>query len=1055
MSQVEKKPKSYWRSYAEKNSTDDFVKFQEREFPEEASVLEDPISRRNFLKLMGASVALAGMTGCSIRKPITKIRPYAQAPAGHTVGKSVYYATSLQVGEDVVGVLAETQEGRPTKLEGNPSHASSRGALSAQHQAAVLNLYDTDRIQQPTFRQKASSIDAFDNWLSTEKSDWAKNGGKGLSLLMQEEKSPSFYSALSAFEKAYPKATIYKYEPVNTDNRRAGLQDATGQSLVPAYQFDKADVILSLDADFLGVEPNALVHAADFAKRRDPDVKAHMNRLYVIEGRYSLTGSNADHRYRVKPNHVEPVAWQVMSQLLSHFGNGSISAKLARTIHKAAVIYRDVLPAKVVKAIAEDLISRRRKSLVVAGASQPASIHTLAYLMNQLLSNNGRTVSYRPLAFQEYAVNRESSLESVKQLATDIAKDRVETLVVLGGDPAFTAPADLGLSDLLQKVKKSVVLADRANETSKNALWVLSESHALESWGDLRASDGTVSIVQPVIQPLYESLSKLELVHRLVGTPKASDDLVKAYWQRQNGRQGFASEWKKWLHTGLVKGSASTVYTTPKLAESFLADFSKYTLSHKRQNAGLTVSFVPSASIFDGRFANNGWLQELPDPITKLTWDNAALMSRKTAQSLGVSFYDTLDNKLVEHEGDLIELFVDNDNVAVPVMVVPGHADDSITLTLGYGQASGSIAQGVGFNTYPLRTSKGLYTVSGVSVKKTGETYKLATTQNHGSMEGRPIIREASLSEYEHNPNFANEMVYVPHQKSLWEERPFDKGYQWGMSIDLAKCTGCNACITACQSENNIPIVGKERVLEGREMHWIRIDRYFEGDEDPAVLTQPVTCLQCENAPCEQVCPVAATVHSEEGLNDMVYNRCIGTRYCSNNCPVKVRRFNFFDYHQRDPQSVDKDRVHLFDYVKTPNEQRQKQFNPEVTVRMRGVMEKCTYCVQRISEAKSVARVEDRSVEDGDIMTACQQTCPSNAIVFGNVNDPNSKVSLLKKKQRNYQLLEDLHLKARTTYLAIIKNPNPVLVTESAIKKPNHHESDHGEKSTERSTHHG
>ena len=1052
MSQVKKNLKSYWRSFAEKNKTDDFVRFQEREFQEGASELGEPISRRQFLKLMGASAALAGVTGCAVRKPTTKIRPYAKTPEKHVVGRSTYYATSMQIGEDVSGILVETHEGRPTKLEGNPQHPNSKGALSAQQQASILDLYDTDRIQVPMKDQKESSWEAFDAWLGKEKVRWDKSRGRGLGLLLQDEKSPTFYATLNAFESRYPKAKVYRYEPINSDNQKKGLEDVTGRLLQTRYAFDKSNVILSLDADFLGLEPDSVRASSEFASRRNADGK--MNRLYVIEGRYSITGSKADHRYRVKPTQIEPVAWLVMSQLLSHFGNGNLPSRITSAIHKAAVIYRGVLPKKTVKAIAEDLIKNRRRSLVVAGSSQPDSLHSLVYLMNDVLQNNGKTVEYRELGFQDYAITRSSSVESISSLAKDVRSGRVKSLVVLGGDPAFNAPADLEFETLVKKIQRLVVVAQRPNQTTDQADWVVPESHVLESWGDLRTNEGVVSLVQPVIQPLYESQSKLEVLQRLVGEAQSGYDLVRSYWRRQNGAKRFESSWRTWLHNGLVKSRrVPKINTTVTISNRFLSHFSRYSLGHRKANEGLSVSFIPSASLFDGRFANNGWLQELPDPITKLTWDNAALMSRKTAKKLGVSFYDTLDNKLVEHEGDIIELFVDKDSVSLPVMVVPGHADDSITISMGYGHSHGAIASKVGFNVFPLRTTKSFHTIPNVSIKKTGETYKLATTQNHGSMEGRPIVREATLQEYKENPNFANEVVPVPHQKSLWEERPFDKGYQWGMSIDLSKCTGCNACVIACQSENNIPVVGKERVLEGREMHWIRIDRYFEGEDEPSVLSQPVTCLQCENAPCEQVCPVAATVHSEEGLNDMVYNRCIGTRYCSNNCPVKVRRFNFFDYHQRDPQAVKKKRVHLFDYMKEPNEQRQKQFNPDVTVRMRGVMEKCTYCVQRISEAKSVAKIEDRKLKDGDILTACQQTCPSNAIVFGDINNPESEVAKLRKRQQNYQVLEDLHLKARTTYMALIKNPNPKLVTASASTK--HYPKHDNHKTKEGSTHHG
>jgi molybdopterin-containing oxidoreductase family iron-sulfur binding subunit len=1003
--------KHYWRSSAELEGSKEFEKFHHREFQEGASELEDGVTRRNFLKLMGASIAFATASGCAIRKPVQKIRPYAQMPEHVTVGKSVYYATSFSYGEEVVGLLAESSEGRPTKLEGNPLHPESLGKTNHIQQASVLDLYDPDRLQSVLKSGKpveASEVSAVFSGISSQ---LKKSNGSQVAVLMETSVSQTDHRLLSVLQSKFPGVSIYRYDGVNRDTITQGLYSVTGQYVSPRYNFETADVVVSFDADFLGASVSNVRHVNEYAKRRDPD-ESKMNRLYAFEQSFSVTGAKADHRFKLKTSEVEKVVWKVASRIISTVG-GAVSADMKNKLAQAAKLNVSVEDS-VVSAIVKDVLSSKGKSILLAGPSQPESVHGLLFIVNQLLNNNGKTIQYPALPFASSDSVRKSSLDSIKELAAKVKKGAVKTVVALGGNPLYAAPSDLNLKEAFKSVNL-VHVSTHMNDTAKLANVVIPRSHYLEAWSDAVALDGTKSIVQPLIKRLYDSYTDAEVIARLLGSSKSDYTLVRDTF-RSNGLE---SKWKKWLHDGVVSiGKSSSV---PSLQDNgFSAALNDSIKKSKSSDSdSLEVSFKPSYALYDGRFSNNGWLQELPDPITKLTWDNAAYVSPKTAKSLKLK------------TNDLVTVTVGKNKVESVVFVLPGHAENSLTLTLGYGHSSfGRIGEGKGFDVTPLRTATSFSYAQGVSLVKKKGSYELASTQNHGSMEGRPHYREADLQYYKHNKDFAKDNgEYHPPLKSLFHERPYDTGYQWGMAIDLTKCVGCNACLVACQSENNIPIVGKEEVLNGREMHWIRIDRYFEGDEDnPRVVDQPVTCLHCENAPCEQVCPVAATVHSEEGTNDMAYNRCIGTRYCSDNCPVKVRRFNFFDYHQRNPQSVKKDRFHIFDYMKEPAKTVQMQFNSDVTVRMRGVMEKCTYCIQRVNKVRKQTANENRLIQDGEVVVACEQACPADAIAFGNILDENSKVAKLKKKQRDYHILEQLHLKPRTSYLASVRNPNPSLV---------------------------
>ena len=983
--QTKQTGKQYWRSLDQLSHTGEFKDWLHREFPANASEMLDGTSRRNLLKLMAASMGLAGLTAC--RRPVEKVLPNVRGVEDYIPGKPFFYSTAYTQGGTAMGLLVEVNDGRPTKIEGNPDHPYSLGAANGYQQASVLGLYDPDRARVPMTDGKAAEWKAFDDFA---KEHSAKLGtGEGLRFLSDRICSPSLLAVKAAALAKYPGARWVEYNAVTHDEGAAGGQLAFGQPVITRHKFDKADVILALDDDFLGLDANTVLPMKEFSRRRRvSSAKDEMNRLYVIESQYSVTGAMADHRLRMRSADVRGFVADLAAEL-----------KVGGNELQIVGGNRDAKRTKWIKAIAKDLSEHKGKSLVVAGPRQPASVHAMAHLINQALGNVGETVVF----FKSAADTVRPQLDSIKELAGEMAGGKVSTLVILGCNPAYTAPADLEFAANLKKVPLSIYLGLEADETAVISKWSLPEAHYLESWGDATAPDGTATVQQPMIQPLYFGRTAAELVAQLTGyKDQRAYDIVRNYWIAKFGGKDEAEKtWRKSLHDGVIPGTAQVEI--------------KPTIDVKRINGAiqgaatandaLEVVFVQSASVYDGRFANNGWLQEAPEPMNKLTWDNAALVSPATAKKLGVA------------QGDIIAIERAGRGIEVAVLIQPGQADDSISIALGYGRVEcGRVGKNVGVNAYRIRTTDGFRFAADARVRKVAGTYRLAQTQEHGSMEGRPLVREANLEEFRKEPKFAQEMVEHPPLIALYPDHDYSKGYQWGMSIDLNVCTGCNACVIACQSENNIPIVGKDQVLKGREMHWIRMDRYYSGtgehpDEDPQVVTQPVTCMQCETAPCENVCPVAATTHSPEGLNDMAYNRCVGTRYCSNNCPYKVRRFNFlaWNYGTEEVQKM--------------------HYNPNVTVRMRGVMEKCTYCVQRIQEKKILAKREGRRlIKDGEILTACQQTCPADAIVFGNINDPESRVAKLKGQTRDYSMLEELNTKPRTTYLAKLRNPNEELV---------------------------
>ena len=972
------KGKNYWRSLDQLADTPEFQEFLHREFPENASELISSVSRRKFLTLMGASIAFAGLAGC--RRPVEKIVPYVTAPENIVPGNPKNFATTMPLGLSAYGLLVESHEGRPTKIEGNELHPSAFGKSNILTQASILGLYDPDRSNSPLQNGDQKTWDDFISYWRREYEVYKANKGKGLAVLSESFASPTLYRLYDEFKKEFPLATWYVYEAVSDENIYKGSEIATGKVYQPLYDYSKAKVILSLDSDFLMTESeNITANLGYSAGRKLNSEQDTLNRLYIVENNFSITGGMSDHRLRLPAHSIKDFCISLMDEL------GISMGKLLTSI-----IDRNWL-----KAVAADLMKNKGQSLVIAGKRQPAEVHAMVMAINEHLKNSGNTVNYVELYDALLP-----SYNSIVALKNAVQKQEINTLFIFGGNPVYNAPSDVDFAKVLKKIKTTIHLSEHNAETSKIANWHLPLAHFLESWGDVRSLDGTLSVIQPLIAPLFGGRSMVEVLSLVInGEDLQGYEIVRKTWAKILKSENFEDAWKRTLHDGLF---AKSQY--PRLSPSVSGSRIELALSNYRSSEVLSLKnmeivFRQSPVLFDGRFANNGWLQEMPDPVSKLSWDNAALLSPLTAKEM------SLKNE------DVIQLDYKGKSIEAPVWIIPGHADYSITVTLGYGRQSlGRIGNYVGYNAYKIRPVSNPDFGLGAVITKTGKTYPLANTQDHGSMEGRPLVREANIDDYLRDPEFAEEMVEHPPLKSLWEEHSYDKGYQWGMTIDLNSCTGCNACVIACQSENNIPIVGKEQVRNGREMHWIRLDRYFSGElTDPEMVYQPVACQQCENAPCEQVCPVAATVHDKEGLNVMTYNRCIGTRYCSNNCPYKVRRFNFFNYTNEYPEIL------------------KMAQNPDVTVRSRGVMEKCTYCIQRITIAKIKSKNKGETVRDGDIVTACQQTCPANAIVFGNINDPESAVSKLKKSKRSYTMLGEYNLKTRTTFLAKIRNPNPVL----------------------------
>jgi len=1021
----------YWRSLEELAQTDEFKEKLDLEFPMGADVFNDPAGRRRFLQIMGASLALAGVTGCT-RQPKEFIAPYAANPPEQMPGAARHFATVMPIGGYGEPVVVESHENRPTKVSGNPEHPVSGGATSIYAQTSVLDMYDPDRLKTVIERGRASGWSALLTELRREMTLRRAEKGKGLRVLTGSVGSPTLGAKLQQLVAELPEAKWHQWEPAGRDSARAASMAAFGEAVETRHDLSKAKVILSLDADFLNTNaPGSVQMVRDFARGRkvaDGDASG-MNRLYVVEPSPTTTGSNADHRLRLRACDLEIFAFALAAELGLGLTGGELPEKAQAWLAP----------------LAKDLQAAGSSAVVIAGDQQPESVHRIAAAINGMLGAFGSTVIHTDTVEVE-PVDQAASLA---ELVADMNAGEVQTLIILGGNPVYSTPGDVDFAAALDHVPFRLYSNLHDDETGYLCHWQTPATHYLESWGDARAVDGTVSIQQPLIEPLYQSKSDLEIVSLLLGDERSGHDVLREAW----AGLGDEKAWRKALHDGMIEGSAfeSRAMT---LGDGVLAG-----LSTPEFQKGVELTIRPDASTFDGRFANNGWLQELPKPISRITWENVAVMSPATAKGLGFK------------DGEVLTLEAGGNKVQAPAWIVPGQADDAVTVTLGYGRTRcGHVAAGAGFDAYQLQSMGARWSAAGLGLAKAGKRTEVACVQDHASMEGRGLIQIAAASTYEERPGFAQETHHGPpadhsveepgvgspfvgevgeavpegerglgfqegrtqgnpystdkNPKSFYPEYQYE-GNAWGMAIDLNACVGCNACMAACQSENNLPVVGKEQVALGREMHWIRIDRYFEGaEDDPSAVHQPVTCMQCEKAPCEPVCPVGATVHSAEGLNDMVYNRCVGTRYCSNNCPYKVRRFNFLLYQDFESETLKMAR------------------NPDVTVRSRGVMEKCTYCVQRINEVRIASSKEQRPIEDGEIQTACQQVCPAEAITFGDINDPASAVAKAKADSRNYALLEELNTQPRTTYLARVLNPNPEMPSPPAAE--GEHDDSHG-----------
>lgn len=974
---AEKTGKNLWRSMEEVAETPEFMSYLKEEFPNGSAQAADPESRREFLKLMGASLLLAAMPGCAQRPE--KIVPYVNQPEGIIPGKPLFFATGMPFNRHTTGLLVESHMGRPTKIDGNPGHVDSLGATNLFHQASILGLYDPDRSKIVLKSGASNSWKNFSAEITAKLKELEATEGEGLRILTGTITSPTLGDQINQVLKRFPKAKWHRYDPAHIDEARIAQQAAFGTFADPVYDFKQANVVLSIGSNFLVNLPGSVRYAREFYAGRKAHETKEMNRLYAVEAEPTLTGAAADHLLRAQVSRM----FAITENLAERVGVKNINPVSPAKISTEEAAWVD--------AAAKDLLASNGKGLVLAGENLPSRIQALTFAINDQLGS--KAVKWIEPIEQNPVLHSNSFAE----LAADMDAKKVVALFVIGANPAYNAPNDIAFADLIKNIPLSIHHGLHVDETASLATWHIPATHYLEHFSDGRASDGTVTMIQPLVNPLYDGVSEHELVAILAGQNiKTSEKAVKAFWKTKLGLD-FDGAWRRALHDGFVAGSAFPAKTlTAKV------DWTAKELAARFSKSEWELTLHPDETVWDGSFANNGWLQELPKPFTKLTWDNAALISPTSAQKLEVK------------NGDMIEIANAGKKIEVPVWIVPGQTTGNISLSIGYGRKlGGQIAKNLGFNAFPIQTLGEHFWLADIKVRKTGSVAKLASTQLHQNMEGRHLVRSGSLSEFKENPHFAQQVEHAMEPANLY--LPGHKGdadYAWGMAINLNACFGCNACVVACNSENNITIVGKNEVANGREMHWIRIDHYYEGNIDTAEShQQPVMCMHCENAPCEPVCPVGATSHSDEGINEMTYNRCIGTRYCANNCPYKVRRFNFLAYTDRDKHSEALKLMH----------------NPDVTIRNRGVMEKCTFCIQRINQARITAKTEGRLIKEGEVKTACQTSCPSEAISFGNLKDTNSQVFKLKSSPLNYGLLTELNTLPRLTYLAKVKNLNPLL----------------------------
>ena len=986
---------NYWRSLDDLTGTEEFEKFVQLEFPALAAEGPDPFSRRSFLKLMAASAMMAGLASC--RWPEEVIAPFAKQPENRLPGVPVQYATAMELGGVARALLVTSYDGRPIKIEGNPDHPRERGGTDLLAQASILDLYDPARTRTPRHQGEAATWEAFTSYFR----EHAGQNGAGLRVLFNGSGSPSVADMKDRFRAAFPEARWHEFTPVARDNEREGVLLAFRRPVRTDLRLANARVILSIDSDFMMTHPAAICYSRDFADGRNPGEE--MNRLYAVESTFSVTGTNADHRFAVRPSEFGSFCFHLAVELTARGLSLPGEGWNFETAPPLPEDWRYIGP------LAEDLLNNKGRAVITAGPRQMPAIHALVHAMNAALEAPGNTLVYRPDP-EEHAYEETGSFQ---ELSEDIRAGEVETLLILSGNPVFDAPADEDFPALLKKVPHTVHLGLYENETARLCEWHLPMAHYLECWGDARGWDGTYSVCQPLIAPLYQGKSVPEVLALLT-----DEEVAKGHGivRRTFDSLGYGTEerdWRRALRDGFVPGSALRE-ATPDIDGALIAEavLAGLEASPVAGGAGYELVFTPSHTLYDGRFANNAWLQELPDPVTKVVWDNPALISVQTAEELGL------------RHGDVVRIETADRGLDVPVYILPGVADRTIVLETGYGHtAGGPVAVETGYETEMLRTAARWHFAGALDVRKSGRKVSVVTTQDHHAIDTKgmkereersfDLVREMTVGEY-----IRSEVAEADSESPSREEIPplvpspeVDAPHKWAMTIDLNRCNGCNACVVACQAENNIPVVGKDQVAVGREMHWLRIDRYFRGDpHKPEAVHQPLPCMQCDNAPCEQVCPVAATMQNKDGLNVMVYNRCIGTRYCQNNCPWKVRRFNYFNLN--------------LDVSETEKMQK----NPDVTIRSRGVMEKCTYCLQRIERAKIQARNERRPIADGEVEPACAQSCPTKAIIFGDLADSDSRVASIQyKDRRDYATLEHLGNKPRTRYLARVRNLNPEL----------------------------
>jgi molybdopterin-containing oxidoreductase family iron-sulfur binding subunit len=1017
----EKKGPEFWRSLDELAATPEFADLLHREFPRHASEWPEGVSRRNFMQLAGASLALAGLTGCT-KQPIEKIVPYVRQPEQVIPGRPLFFATALTHAGYAMGVLAESHLGRPTKIEGNPDHPASLGATDTYAQAALLCLYDPDRSQVVTHNGRTGTWSGFVSEVNSGLRARQPLGGEGLRILSGSVTSPTLAAQIRDLLSRFPRARWHRWEPAGNHQGAMAAQRAFGRPVAMRFDFSRADVVVAIESDALTQGPASVRYQRDFSARRrvrGGQTQA-MNRVYCVESVPTSTATVSDHRLRLPPAEVEAFVL-ALAQALGVGGGGAAAALPSSPDNKAQRFLAELVA---------DLRARPAgTTLVYGGEELSPGAQVLIHAINQALGNLGTTV----VTTDPVEVDPVDQVASLRTLVADMNAGRVDMLLLLGGvNPVYTAPADFGFAQALQKVELRIHHGLYTDETSEYCHWHIPAAHELESWGDARSFDGTVSLIQPLIDPLFDGKSESEVLAAFTDRPDTSGhDILQAFWKAQLPGD-FAAAWRAVLHDGLVPNSALppvAVGVNGGAAEQAAAEVMAALQQARALKDRITLLFRPDPTIYDGRYASNAWLQELPKPLTKLVWDNALVLAPATAERLGLRVEET------------VEVTVGGRKAPAAVWILPGQAEDTAVLTLGYGRTrlghlDGSGREDVGlksalsrgFNAYALRASNTLWAAP-AEIRRIGERYQFACTQNHHALdpqgnedrvaseeaERREVIRKTTAAELAKDVAvIQNHRERPGEHESMYPAYDYSGVHAWGMAIDLSVCTGCSSCVVACQAENNIPVVGKDQVLAGREMHWLRIDRYFEGDfDDPSIHNQPIPCMHCETAPCEVVCPVAATSHSSEGLNDMVYNRCVGTRYCSNNCPYKVRRFNFLRYSDRESPLA------------------AMMYNPDVTVRMRGVMEKCTYCVQRIEQAKIEAKVDDPAgramVPANKLQTACQQACPTHAIVFGDIHDEAWEVTQWKKDPLSYGLLEELNTRPRTTYLAKVSNPNPRL----------------------------